>query len=142
MLGVDHAGGQVLVLTAQATIGDVIKDGTVHLEAPIKFGAMHARREPRPRSWTELSSRARMRMARRVLRATRWEISSKAPARTRSRAGRSRTGAATPAGDRLNIDLDMTKEADGDLAFIVGAHGHITNFNVVDDLKASASQRL
>ena len=153
VLGVDRRGDEVLVVTNPASLRDVVKEGDVHLEAPVRFGQVkRVQAMPTPRirqSWMDLLATPA------YAQSFSPENNAARQASSRAAAGATRDGfgnvvknlanfavgdwkitnwSATPAGDRLNVDLEMAKDTGGGFKAIVGAHGHITNFDFIEDI--------
>lgn len=136
VLAVERSGDQMILLTDRAAFGDVIKDGDVHVEAPIKFGTVVAAAVTHKHSWTD------------VLESSAYADTKAAGGASRDALGNLVKGAgkyvigdwkvsswnATPVGDRVNLDLDMMKDAGDGFKAVIGAHGHINNFNLKNDL--------
>ena len=140
ILAAERSGDQMLVVTDPAALADVIKDGDLNVEAPIKFGTVIARAPHHEHSWTELFE------------ATASADTSAAAGASRDAVGNLLKGAgaytigdwkisawnATPVGDSVKLDLDMVKDAGDGFKAVIGAHGHINNFNLKDQLHAIA----
>jgi len=140
VLAVERSGDQMLVLTDAAALADVIKEGDLHVEAPIKFGTIVAAASHK-RSWTDVfesSAYADTKAAGGASRDALGNLVKKAKAFA---VGDWKVSAwnATPVADRVNLDLDMMKDVGDGFKAVIGAHGHINNFNLKDDLHAIAS---
>lgn len=139
VLVAERSGNLMLVITDPAALADVIQAGDLDVEAPIKFGTIVAARAPH-HAWTD------------VFESTAYADTSAAGGASRDALGSLVKGAgayavggwkisawnATPVGDKLNLDLDMMKDAGDGFKAVIGAHGHINNFNLKDQLHAIA----
>jgi len=137
VLAIERSGDQMIVLTDSVTLADVIKEGDLHLAAPIKFGTIVAAAE-HTRSWTD------------VFESSAYADTKAAGGASRDALGNLVKGArdfvvggwkisgwnATPVGDSVKLDLDMVKDAGDGFKAVIGAHGHLNNFNLKDDLHA------
>lgn len=150
ILAVERARGEVVVVTDPASMTDVIKEGEVHVAAPIRFGLLPtaSRRTPR-HSWTDwfvapayadaeniAAGRASDHAASGASRDAMGNIATAAGGAVFGD-WKVRKWSATPIGDRLELDLEMVKDKDG-FKGLVGAHGYINNFNLVHNFKVSA----
>lgn len=144
VLAVDRRGDQVMVVTDVAGLRDVVREGEIHLNAPIKFGNAHSAQIEMP-----------------------WHPSSLfdvfvTPAYAST--GSAHTGAtidgfgnlaknaggflvgdwkvsnwaAAPVGDRLNIALTMVKDVGGFKAKI-NMVGYVSNFDLIQNMKLGTS---
>jgi hypothetical protein len=156
VLAVERSGEEIRVITDQATLADVIKEGDLHVDAPITFGTLQARNQDPRHSWTDLletPAYAQEHSASPENVAAGRASDHAASGASRDAVGNLVKGAgqyvigdwkitewnATPVGDSLQLDLDMEKDAGDGFKAVIGAHGHINNFNLKDDLHEIAS---
>lgn len=123
ILAAERSGDQMLVVTDPAALADVIKDGDLNVETPIKFGTVIARAPQHEHSWTELFE------------PTAYADTSAAAGASRDAVGNLLKGAGAYS---VKLDLDMVKDAGDGFKAVIGAHGHINNFNLKDQLHAIA----
>ena len=139
ILGVETEPEGVIVLTQQATIPDVVQDGTIDVAAPIRFGELQAELKADPRS--QIAKAWDAAFPGKVY-AQEAQVLQDAEAKgTRDAYGNLASGAyhalvdgwdtkfnATPGGGKLNLNLIMTREVGGVVAKITG-QGTINNFD-------------
>lgn len=150
ILAVERTGGEVVVVTDPASMTDVVKEGEVHVEAPIRFGTLPTadRRTP-SHSWTDWLIAPAYADAANIAGARASDHAASGASRDAmgniaSAAGGAVFGdwkvskwSATPVGDRLEVDLEMAKDKDG-FKGLVDAHGFINNFNMIHNFKVNA----
>lgn len=156
VLAVERSGEEIRVITDQATLADVVKEGDFHVDAPIKFGTLQARNQDHGHSWSDLLATPAYAQEHSV--SPENVAAGRASDHAASGASRDAVGnlvlgagkyvigdwkitgwEATPVGDRLKLDLDMKKDAGDGFKAVIGAHGHINNFNLKEDLNKIAS---
>jgi hypothetical protein len=153
ILAVDRRGGEVLVVTDIAGLRDVVKEGEIHLDAPIKFGKVQ-NAELERRQWTPSLFDL---FATPVFAQGSFSPANNAASQASSNAQRGATidgfgnlvkGAASfvlgdwkvsnwiavPVGDRLNIALTMVKDVAGFKARVI-MNGFISDFDVIQNMK-------
>src|SRR5450432_1045123 len=137
VLAVERAGDQIVVLTDSVTLGDVIKDGEMHLAAPIKFGTMVASASHR-HSWTDIFESSAYADTKAAGGASRDALGNLVKGAGAFAVGDWKISAwnATPVVNSVKLDLDMMKDAGDGFKAVIGAHGHMNNFNLKDELHA------
>lgn len=149
ILAVERTGSEIAVLTNRASIGDVVRDGRIQLDAPIRFTSISAGRTPGSR---HLALRRLLSLGVQEARAQApdGERAKKAEAAGRAEAnkrlakaavkgifqGWKTTFSAEPTAGKLNISITMTKKVGGFVALVTGK-GYLDNFDVAADLQMS-----
>jgi hypothetical protein len=151
VLGVDRQGDEVLVVVDRADIRDVVQEGTIHIEAPVRFGTAHAASLPTP--WFRLNPLDFFDSP--VYAQGSFSPENNAAAKASSHAatgasidafGNMAKGAAkyalgdwtisewsaTPNGSQLNLALVMSK-TDGGFKALVQAHGYLQGFDMMQN---------
>jgi hypothetical protein len=155
VLGAEAGPDGVLVLTQQATIPEVVQDGAMDVQAPIRFGALHASNDDQlsfpwnpARGWihpygvrAQIGDAASMSKAEEKGKRDAYGNMAKS-AVTSVTEGWDITFKATPAEGKLNLELTLTKEV-GDFAAKITGEGYLANFNFNSNMgvKQSAMDR-
>lgn len=157
IVGVEQKGDQILVVAVPATIRETVKDGEIHLQTPIKFGNVTKAALSPPRytpslldifatpayaqadSFSPGNVAASAASARAASGATMDGFKNMATSLAGFAVGGWTTNwSATPAGDRLNVNLRMTKE-DGGFKALVTMTGYIANFDLIQNMQIGSS---
>ncbi|HMI54192.1 MAG TPA: hypothetical protein VK525_21970 [Candidatus Saccharimonadales bacterium] len=139
--GAEAGPDGVLVLTQQATIPEVVQDGTMDVQAPIRFGALQAGNDEQvslpwnpARGWmhpysvrAQIGDAASMSKAEEKGRRDAYGNMAKAAVSSVTE-GWNTTFKATPAEGKLNLELTLSKEV-GDFAAKITGDGYLANFN-------------
>lgn len=149
VLAVERTGSEIAILTNRATIGEVVRDGRIQLEAPIRFTSTSARRAPDLRhlalrnllSFGVSEARAQAPGAERARKA---EAKGRAEANKRLAKGAIKgvfegwktTFSAVPTAGKVDISITMTKKVGGFVALVTGK-GYLDNFDFATDLQMS-----
>jgi len=139
VLGAETEPEGVIVLTQQATIPDVVQDGDIDVQAPIRFGELQAE--------TKIDSRSQLAKAwqsiwpEKVYAQEAQRLQDAEAKGTRDAYGNVLNGAfhsivdgwdtkysVNPSGGKLNLDLTMTRDVGGVVAKITG-QGNISKFD-------------
>lgn len=156
ILAVETQSEGTLVLTQQATIPEVIEEGTIDVTAPIRFGSLQARNvnnDPslfsQPFEWirptlvyAQIGDAASLQNA--EVRGSKDEYGNMVKgAISGVFEGWETTFKATPTEGKLNLDLTLTKNV-GDFAAKITGQGYIANFEFRSGIgvQQSAMQRL
>jgi hypothetical protein len=139
VLGAETEPEGVIVLTQQATIPEVVQDGTIDVQAPIRFGDLQA--ETKTDSRSQLAKAWGAIWPEKVYAQEAQALQNAEAKGTRDAYGNLASGAfhslvdgwdtkfsATPGGGNLKLDLTMTREVGGVVAKITG-QGNIANFD-------------
>ena len=159
VIGVDRRGGQILIVNDVAGLRDVVREGDIDLETPIKFGHSHSaelERRPFTPSIFDL-------LATPVYAQNSFSPENNAAARASSNGqtgatidsfGNAATGlgkfvvggwtitnwSATAVGDRLNINLAIARTAGlGGFKALITMNGFISNFDLISTMKLGSS---
>lgn len=141
ILGIGTEPEGTLVLTQQATIPEVIAEGTLDVNAPIQFGSLRAQNEPTNRSFSQQAMEW-LRPTPVLAQIGDAASLSKAEAQGSKDAygnmvkgavsgvfeGWNTTFKATPAEGKLNLELTLTRNV-GDFAAEIKGQGYIANFD-------------
>jgi hypothetical protein len=155
IMAAETQGSQVILITRQASLPEVIKDGTVHLDAPIRFGTLQSQ-TPAPPAYLPEALRD-------LLPGTVYAqgpdsaLFNQAQAKGRADAFKNLASGAvhsvvdgwdtkfsvTPAGGKVNIDIQLTKDVGGFRGKITG-QGYLADFGFDSDIavQQSTTERL
>lgn len=156
VIAVETQGNEIAVLTVPAGLIDVVKDGQIRVQAPIKFGAAQVAARPDIRlmpwaDWTRAffpSVIAQSPTEERRKQAERQGVKDaygnlvKAPFKSLM-SGWETTFSAVPETGRLNVSLQLKKSGAGVTALITG-EGYLADFDFSSDIeiKQSVGERL
>jgi hypothetical protein len=159
VLGVDRRGGQILVVNDVVGLRDVVQDGEIHLETPIKFGHSHSAQLERPPFTPSIFDL----LATPAYAQDSFSPENNAAAQASSNGqtgatidsfGNAATGlgkfivggwtitnwTATAVGDRLNINLAITRTSGlGGFKALITMNGFISNFDLISNMKLGSS---
>ena len=154
VLGTSTEPEGVIVLTQQASIPDVVQDGDIDVQAPIRFGELQA--ETKTDRNSQLAKVRQTLWPGKVYAQAAQRLQDAEAKGTRDAYGNVVSGAyhsivdgwdtkfsTNPSGGKLNIDLTMTREVGGVVAKITG-QGNISNFDFSSGIgiQKSMAQRL